>query len=62
MAGLKRTGLEATERAIKDYEKVFNVTREDLPIKYKELIDNYGYFGGFEVKDNEDLDPKKLPL
>ena len=62
LAGLKRTGLEATERAIKDYEKVFNVTREDLPIKYKELIDNYGYFGGFEVKDDEDLDPKKLPL
>tara|TARA_A100001015_G_scaffold318204_1_gene437345 strand:+ start:71 stop:1465 length:1395 start_codon:yes stop_codon:yes gene_type:complete len=60
LAGLKRTGLEATERAIKDYETVFNLTREDLPIKFKEVIDNYNYFGGFEVKGDGDLKPGDL--
>jgi len=60
LAGLKRTGLEATERAIKDYETIFNLTREDLPIKFKGLIDNYNYFGGFEVEGDGDLSPDKI--
>ena len=60
LARLKRTGLEATERAIKDYETIFNLTREDLPIKFKGLIDNYNYFGGFEVEGDGDLSPDKI--
>ena len=61
LKGLKRSGLNATERAIRDYKFVFNVATDDIPVKYKELLDNYNYFSGFKVETDSD-DPSSLGL
>ena len=62
LAGLKRTGEEITRNAIDQYKLAYDVLDEDIPNKYRDLIDNYNYFGGYQINKDDDIDPDKLPL
>ena len=61
LAGLKRTGEEITRNALDQYKLAYDVLEADIPNKYRDLLDNAQYFGGYEIKEDE-LDPSKLPL
>ena len=62
LAGLKRTGEEITRNAIDQYKLAYDVLDEDIPNKYRDLIDNYNYFGGYQINKDDDIDPGNLPL
>jgi len=61
LAGLKRTGADITRNALDQYKNAYDILEEDIPNKYRDLLDNFKYFGGYEIKEDE-LDPSKLPL
>ena len=62
LSGLRRIGLEITDRAIKDYETVYDVTRDEIPKGYSGLIDRYNYFQGVEFteEDANQINPDNL--
>jgi len=60
LAGLKRTGEEITRNAIDQYKLAYNVLDEDIPNKYRDLIDNYNYFGGYQINKDDDVMPGSL--
>ena len=61
LKGLKRSGLNATSRAINDYKMTFGVASDEIPMKYKDLLANYNYFADIEIETDSD-DPKSLGL
>ena len=60
LAGLKRTGEEITRNAIDQYKLAYDVLDEDIPNKYRDLIDNYNYFGGYQINKDDDIIPGSL--
>ena len=62
LAGLRRIGLQIAERAIEDYETVFDVTRDEIPKGYNKVVDQYNYFQGvqFTEDDKNSINPANL--
>ena len=62
LAGLRRIGLQIAERALEDYETVFDVARDEIPKGYSKVVDQYDYFSGvqFTEEDKNSIDPKNL--
>jgi hypothetical protein len=53
-AGLKRLGEIITDNTLYEYQTVYDVTRAEIPKKYKEVVDAYSYFSGIPLEGESD--------
>lgn len=54
LAGLKRIGEQITDNALFEYQTVYDLTRDQIPNKYKEVVDAYSYFSGVPLEGDTD--------
>ena len=54
LAGLKRLGEIITDNTLYEYQTVYDVTRDQIPNKYKEVVDAYSYFSGVPLEGESD--------
>jgi len=53
-AGLKRLGEIITDNTLYEYQTVYDITRDQIPNKYKEVVDAYSYFSGVPLEGESD--------
>lgn len=54
LAGLKRLGEIITDNTLYEYQTVYDLTRDQIPNKYKEVVDAYSYFSGVPLEGESD--------
>ena len=54
LAGLRRLGGMITDNTLYEYEKAYDLTRDQIPNKHKEVVDAYSYFSGVPLEGESD--------
>ena len=54
LSGLKRLGGMITDNTIYEYQKAYNLTRDQIPNKHKEVVDAFKYFSGIPLEGESD--------
>ena len=54
LAGLKRVGQQITDNALFEYETVYDITRDQIPNKFKSIVEDYSYFSGVPLEGDTD--------
>jgi hypothetical protein len=54
LSGLKRLGSMITDNTLYEYQKAYDLTRDQIPNKHKEVVDAYSYFSGVPLEGDTD--------